>query len=94
MNIQSNQTTAPISPKDVLPDQVDRAEVNGVMVRKGTVAAFLQNAMRWSDTATPAKDRDAFEREITNSIPALQALGVFSVFELRDERLHAFMKGR
>lgn len=39
-------------PGDVFPDDVDRAEFAGVTIRKGTIAAFLQNALRRSDPAT------------------------------------------
>lgn len=91
MTVQANPNTVPLRPEDVLPDQVDRAEINGVTVRKGTVAAFLQNAMRWSDPATLEADRDALAHEIAGSVPALRALGVFDVLEARDERLRALM---
>ena len=93
MNTQVNQNAAPLRPEDALPDQVDRAEINGVIVRKGTVAAFLQNAMRWTDPDTVDTDRDALAREIAASVPALRALGVFTVFEARDERLRTLMAG-
>lgn len=42
MTAQANPTTVPLRPEDALPDQIDRAEINGVTVRKGTVAAFLR----------------------------------------------------
>lgn len=87
----SSRDLSPYRPEDVLPDDVDRAEINGVVVRKGTVAAFLQNAMRWSDPSTPDADREALAHEIAASAPALHALGVFAVFEIRDDRLRAVL---
>ena len=74
MITQPNKDSAPLRPEDVLPDGIDRAEIDGVTVRKGTVAAFLQNAMRWNDPATPDGERDALAREIAGSVPALRAL--------------------
>lgn len=91
MDFEPNPNSVTMRPEDVLPDETDRAEINGISVRKGTVAAFLQNAMRWSDAATADADRQELGREITDSIPALRALGVFAVFEVRDERLRALM---
>lgn len=80
-----------VRPEDVLPDHSDRAEFQGLTVRKGTVAAFLQNAIRWSDPATSREARNAIEEQIAASAPALRALGVFDVFELKDGRLRALM---
>lgn len=78
-------------PQDVLPDNADRAEIGGVSVRKGTVAAFLQNAMRWSNPAVDAAARGDLAREIVEAVPALRALGVFTVFEVRDEELRLLL---
>jgi len=41
MNTQPNRRVTPLRPEDALPDQIDHAEIGGVTVRKGTVAAFL-----------------------------------------------------
>lgn len=91
MTTHETPLTAPQRPEDVLPDRDDHAEIDGVTVRKGTVAAFLRNAIRWSDPATAAADRAALAGEIAGSMPALRALGVFDVFEVRDERLRTLM---
>jgi hypothetical protein len=73
--------------QDILPDGADRADFDGVSVRKGTVGAFIANATAWCDPATPANTRDALAAQMRESIPALDALGVFRTFELRDPRL-------
>lgn len=91
MHTHPKLTAAPLRPEDVLPEHVDRAEINGLSVRKGTVAAFLQNAIRWSDPHTPDTEREALGHEIAGSVPALRALGVFAVLEARDEHLRAFL---
>ncbi|WP_260600193.1 hypothetical protein [Sphingomonas endolithica] len=92
MTTQFPPTTTPTRPEDVLADGADRTEIDGMTVRKGTVAAFLQNAMKWSDPSTADPERDALGREITKSVSALKVLGVFDVFEVRDERLRALME--
>lgn len=91
MSDSPNLNNAPRRPEDILPDHDNCTEINGVTMRKGTVAAFLQNAVRWSDPTTPDTHRDALAREIAQSVPALRALGVLTVFEARDERLRSLM---
>ena len=45
--------------QDVLPDDVNQGEFQGVMVRKGTVGAFLANARAWCDAAATRERREA-----------------------------------
>ena len=77
--------------EDVLPDGADRAEIGGVSVRKGTVAAFLHNAMLWSDPTIAEVDRNRLTHAMAEVVPSLRALGLLTVFEARDERLRAFL---
>lgn len=60
-------------------------------MRKGTVAAFLRNAVKWRKPDTSDSDRDALIRAMAEAAPALRTLGVFSVFEFRDERRRALL---
>ena len=92
MDTKPPPVTPAMRPEDALPDQANIAEINGVSVRKGTIAAFLQNAMRWSDPATPEAEREALGAEIAKSVPALRALNIFTVFDVRDARLRDFME--
>lgn len=82
----------PVRPEDVLPEEASRTEINGVDVRKGTVAAFLRNAMQWSDPATSEPDRETIGHAIAGAMPALRALGIFDVFTVRDDRLRSMME--
>jgi len=77
--------------EDILPDHVSKAEFNGVSVRKGTVGAFLANARVWIDPLAVAKDREAAENDIVDALPALRALGLFDVLQIRDSRLQALV---
>ena len=73
--------------EDVLPDQQNEGQFNGVTVRKGTVGAFLANARLWLDAATGSAERDSAERDILDALPALHALGLFDIVQVRDARL-------
>ena len=74
-------------PEDVLPDDVNRGEINGVSIRKGSVGAFLANARILADPAASAEDRAAAERDLVALLPAMRALGLFDV--LRHPRREA-----
>lgn len=78
--------------QDVLADGVEQADFRGVAVRKGTVGAFLANARVWCDAeATPA-GREAARRDIEEALPALHALGLFEVLQVRDPALRAWVE--
>lgn len=79
--------------QDVLADHQNEIEIQGTTVRKGTVGAFLANARRLQ--ATPAgTPRDAALQDIAALLPALQALGLFDVLQIRDPQLRAFVEAR
>jgi hypothetical protein len=73
--------------EDILPDNQNHAERGGLVIRKGTVAAFLANARVWCDPAADASRRQAAERDILDALPSLQALGLFDVLSIRDAGL-------
>ena len=77
--------------QDFLPDHLDQGELNGGTVRKGTVGAFLVNARTLSDPAASEAARATAEGDILEALPALKALGLFDLFEIRDERLRALV---
>jgi hypothetical protein len=80
--------------EDILPDAVNQGEFNGVIVRKGTVAAFLANARVWSDPATDRAQRQAVERDLIDALPALRALGLFDVLSIQDAALRRLVETR
>lgn len=81
----------PARPQDVLSDDADRTEIGGIVMRKGTVAAFVRNALRWTDPDTADAERAALADAIVEAVPALHALGVLAVFDVRDPRLRALI---
>lgn len=79
--------------QDVLPDHVNEVEVGGVTVRKGSVGAFLANARVLQDPCASAGARAAAAGDIEALAPALRALGLFDVLEVRDPQLRALVAG-
>ena len=76
---------------DILPDDINNGTFNGISVRKGTVGAFLANARVWADPLTPANERTAAQNDIVDALPALRALGLFDLLEIRDPGLRALV---
>lgn len=77
--------------EDILPDNVNSSDMSGTVVRKGTVGAFLANARILRDPATDDKQRDLARQHMVEAIPALQALGIFEFFALKDDDLSSFV---
>jgi hypothetical protein len=79
--------------EEVLADQQNQGQFNGVTVRKGTVGAFLANARLWLDDASSDAERSSVERDILDALPALHALGLFDILEVRDSALRELVAG-
>lgn len=77
--------------EDLLPDHLNQTDIDGVAVRKGTVGAFLANARVLQDAAASDAARADAQRDIADALPALRALGLFDVLEIRDAALRAFV---
>jgi hypothetical protein len=75
----------------LLPDHVDQVDVHGVTIRKGTVAAFLANARVWIEPSSTEAARADAAADIVEALPALRAVGLFDVLEIRDVRLREWI---
>jgi len=73
--------------EDVLADNTNEADFNGLTVRKGTVGAFLANVQIWRNAETTHQDRQIAERDIIDAVPALRAIGLFDVLQPIDPQL-------
>ncbi len=80
--------------QDILPDHLDEVRHHGTTIRKGSVGAFLANAAALDMPTVTADNREALLRDIEELLPALRALGLFDVFEIRNPRLRAFVEAR
>lgn len=79
---------------DILPDHADEVQIHGTTIRKGSVGAFLANAVALRDPAATAAAREVALGDIEAALPALRALGLFDVLEIRDPQLRAFVDAR
>ncbi len=80
--------------EDILSDQQNQRLFQGVTVRKGTVGAFLANARVLIEAGTDAPAQAQAERDIVEDLPALRALGLFDVLEIRDPALRHLVETR
>jgi hypothetical protein len=64
-----------IKPEDVLPDGVDSTIINGVTVRKGSVAAVLANLKLLDSPGIKEEEKEAALAAIKSLAPALVAGG-------------------
>ncbi|MGN6323957.1 MAG: hypothetical protein ACTHNE_19745 [Dyella sp.] len=60
-------------------------------VSKSPLETFVACAHQMLDPATPEAVRRAMEPRLLAQLPALRALGVFELFELRDPALKAWI---
>jgi hypothetical protein len=77
--------------EQILPDEFNQVELQGVTIRKGTVAAFMANARIWSDPAASASAHAEACADMADTLPVLRALGFFDMFEIRDPALRAWV---
>ena len=77
--------------EQVLAETVNETEINGVTIRKGTVAAFLANARVWIDASASEAARTQVEADMVDALPALRAVGLFDVLEIRDSALRSWV---
>ena len=83
--------TTPIRPEDVLADGVDVTTVDGLDVRKGTVAAFVANAKKLALLEPDDASREPLERQLRALAPALRAVGLLDVFAPRSAAITAIL---
>ena len=77
--------------EDILPDRQDRIRLGGVEIRKGSVGAFIANARLLLEEELPAARRRQAE-DLRALLPAIRALGLLELFELRDARLRRWWR--
>jgi hypothetical protein len=78
---------APVRPEDLFPDGNDSVDVNGIEVRKGSIASFIYNALALDRLDPEGEDFRQAGDEIRRLFPAMRAVRVFEVFSLRSTRV-------
>lgn len=80
--------------EDVLPDSCNEVRLGTVVARKGSVAAFLANARVLADPAAGAEARARAERDTRELLPALRALGLFDLLDVRDAHVRDWLRAQ
>jgi hypothetical protein len=76
-----------VRPEDVLPDGVEYGVFENVPVRKGTIAAFIANVRALDGLEPGTNGYDAVAEQLREAVPALTAVGLFEIFEVRSPEL-------
>ena len=79
-------------PEDVLPDHVNEVALGDLVVRKGTVAAFIASALVLTDPAASADARRRAEADVRELVPSLRALRIFEVLAIRDDAVRRLVE--
>ena len=74
-------------PEDLFPDGPDSMDVDGVPVRKGSIASFIYNALALDRLDPSSAEYRQALAGIRDLVPVLRAVHVFEVFSLRSERV-------
>ncbi|WP_127505602.1 DUF7709 family protein [Actinoplanes solisilvae] len=76
-----------VRPEDVLPDGAEFGVFENVQVRKGTIAAFIANVRALDGLEPGTSSYDAVADQLRAAVPALRAVGLFDIFEVRSAEL-------
>lgn len=79
----SHQHQPAVRPEDVLPEGIDSTGINGLTVRKGSVAAFVANALRLDELTEGTPEYAALVAQMRELAPVLRAIGLIDVFRPR-----------
>jgi hypothetical protein len=83
-----------VRPEDAIPDNASTYVASGgVEVRKGTVAAFIENARNLSTMTPGTPDYENVATQLRTLAPSLAAAGLFEVFELRSPAVREIVAG-
>jgi hypothetical protein len=82
-----------VRPHDVLPDGAETAVFGDTIARKGSVAAFIANAKLLDSLPVDDPSRPEIVAAIRELVPALNAVGVFDVFDLRSSAIRELIEG-
>lgn len=76
LKIKTMSGAGGVNPADILPENVNSLEINGVVVRKGTVAAVVANIELLEDENSTEQIKEDALNTIKSLIPSLHAQGL------------------
>lgn len=87
----ANPPQPAVRPEDVLPEGIDSTAINGLTVRKGSVAAFVANALRLDDLTEGTPEHAAVVTQMRELAPALRTIGLLDVFRPRSAEVERIL---
>ncbi|KPC61869.1 hypothetical protein ADL29_22550 [Streptomyces chattanoogensis] len=66
-----------------MPEGIDSTAINGTIVRKGSVAAFVANALRLDGLTEGTPEHAAVVTQMQELAPVLRTIGLLDVFRPR-----------
>ena len=85
-------STNAIKPEDVLADQENFADFEGITVRKGSVAAFLKNIDMLDEERNSAEQRAAALEQIQQLAPAMVVLGLYKHAVFKNKQVQEILE--
>ncbi len=80
-----------ITPESILPDAQNSALINGVNVRKGSVAAVLANINVYESPLSSEADKQSALDVIKGLAPALKAIGLTQHLRFNNSEIQALI---
>lgn len=80
-----------VKPEDMLPDDVNEKIINGVVARKGTIAALIGNIKKYEDPSTPEEVKTDIIEAIKDLIPAANAIGLFDIATIKNAEVQSII---
>jgi hypothetical protein len=90
-HLSEEERLMPTTPQDVLPDGAEGGYFGGTYVRKGSVGAFIANAKALGRLAPGSAEYEEVASQMQSLKPALDAIGLFDVFDIRDQAVAAIV---
>jgi hypothetical protein len=81
-----------MKPDEILPNEVNSVEKDGITIRKGTVGAFTANIKIIENAENGPETRSAAIKDLLSLVPALQKLEFFEFYSIRSGEVRKIIK--
>ena len=81
-----------VKPEDILADAEDYTVVNGVKVRKGTIAAIFANLSLIEDSKKSLVEKEKAKEQVKELLPGLIALGIADHIIFRNREIQSLVE--
>ena len=80
-----------ITPENILPDALNHTHINGIKVRKGTVAALLANIQLYESPQSAEREKQSALAMIKELAPAILAIGLTQHLQFKNPEIQKIM---